>query len=175
MTGKETLFLGLGSNVGDRARHLAAALRTLDAWGDRRRVSSVYETEPVGYTEQRRFLNLVASVEVALKPHEVLAWTREIEEAAGRVRSFRGAPRTLDVDILLLGERVMKTPELEVPHPRMADRAFVLVPLLELAPGLREPGTGRSYADRLAELERVSGGRERLGVARVSTAEELGG
>lgn len=174
MSGTETLFLALGSNVGDRARHLAAALGALSALGDGLRASSVYETEPVGYAEQRRFLNLVASVEVALKPHEVLARTREIEAAAGRIRSFRGAPRTLDIDILLLGERVMKTPELEVPHPRMADRAFVLVPLLELAPGLREPGTGRPYADRLAELERASGGRQRLGVARVSTAEEFG-
>lgn len=143
------VFLGLGSNVGDRARHLAYGLRRL---GERERVtgvSSVYETDPVGFREQGAFLNLVVRLDTARPARELLALCRVIEAAAGRERSFPNAPRTLDIDLLLYGEERFTDAELSVPHPRMAGRAFVLVPLLELEPDAREPGTGVPYADLL--------------------------
>lgn len=141
------VFLGMGSNVGDRAGHLAYALRRL---GERERVtgvSSVYETDPVGFLEQGPFLNLVARVETIRPAEQLLALCRSIEAGAGRERTFPDAPRTLDIDLLLYGDDRVAAPDLSVPHPRMAGRAFVLVPLLELEPEAREPGTGVRYGD----------------------------
>ena len=147
-----TAYLALGSNVGDRASHLAHALRRLGEECDLTGVSSVFESDPVGYHDQPPFLNMVARVCCRRSPRELLDLSLEIEAERGRVRSFRGAPRTLDVDLLLHGERVVAEAGLEIPHPRMADRAFVLVPLLEVDPGAVEPGTKRPYADRLRDL-----------------------
>lgn len=127
-------FLSLGSNLGDRWAHLRAGLSQLS---DVVAVSGVYETEPVGGPPgQGRYLNLVAELSTRQSPAALLAMAREAEASAGRTREVRWGPRTLDVDVLLVGDQRVDTPELQVPHPRMWERGFVLVPLADLAPGL---------------------------------------
>jgi 2-amino-4-hydroxy-6-hydroxymethyldihydropteridine diphosphokinase len=143
------VYLGLGSNVGDREGHLAHALRRLDGETDLGAVSAVYETEPVGFVDQGPFLNMVARLETGRGPEELLGLVRDIEAERQRARTFRNAPRTLDIDILLYGRRMVRAEGLTIPHPRMHERPFVLVPLLELEPELTEPGTGRPYRDLL--------------------------
>lgn len=152
------VFLGLGSNLGDREEHLAQGLRGIEELGELRGVSGVYETAPEGDADQPPFLNMVARLETPLQPEELLECTRHIERERGRVRTVRNAPRTLDIDVLLYEDTLLDLEELSVPHPRMTGRAFVLVPLLELAPGLRDPRTGRPYRAYLEEL--VAGPRE---------------
>ena len=142
------LYLSLGSNVGDREANLRAAVERLGA----ARVSPIYETEPVDYVNQAWFLNLVAEVETDLFPRQALAWTQRIERELGRVRTVPKGPRTIDIDILLFGGVLMRTKELEIPHPRMAERRFVLQPLADLAPDLRHPATGRTVWEMLASL-----------------------
>jgi 2-amino-4-hydroxy-6-hydroxymethyldihydropteridine diphosphokinase len=113
------------------------------------RMSSVYETEPVGLREQPMFLNAVAEFESELSPQDLLARAQAVEQALGRVRTIRNGPRTIDVDLLLCGDAIVDTPELTVPHPRYKERRFVLEPLLELNPELRDPATGERLMDRL--------------------------
>ena len=138
----KTAYLSLGSNMGDRKQHLDTALAKLAAPDLRvTRVSSIYETEPVGLTAQRWFLNLAAEIETDLFPMQLLSRVNKIERELGRVRTVRNGPRTLDIDILLYGKAVVRTVKLEIPHPRMAERRFVLAPLAELAPDLRHPVT----------------------------------
>jgi 2-amino-4-hydroxy-6-hydroxymethyldihydropteridine diphosphokinase len=122
-----------------------------------RTVSSVYESEPVGYADQPAFCNLVAEVETSLTAKGLLHELITIEQAMGRQRTFRNAPRIIDLDILLFGDAVQSTPELTIPHPRMTERAFVLRPLVELSPQLMHPTTGDLFADILANgtFERV--------------------
>ena len=138
----KTVYLGLGSNLGDREQNLESALARLAA-PDLRvlRVSSIYETEPVGFAAQRWFMNLVAEVQTDLFPMQLLSRIGKVERALGRVRSMKNGPRTLDVDILLYGKAVIRSAQLEIPHPRMAQRRFVLAPLAELTPDLRHPVT----------------------------------
>lgn len=116
------------------------------------RRSSIYETDPVGYLDQPPFLNMVVAVETSLSPHELLARLLEIEQELGRVRTFRNAPRIIDLDILLFGQAVFEDPELQLPHPRMLERRFVLEPLNEIAPALVHPVTGRTIASHYADL-----------------------
>jgi 2-amino-4-hydroxy-6-hydroxymethyldihydropteridine diphosphokinase len=142
------LYLSLGSNLGDREANLHAALSLLSPT----RVSPIYETEPVDYTNQAWFLNLVAEVETDLFPRQALAWTQRIERELGRVRTVPKGPRTIDIDILLFGSLVMRTTELEIPHPRLAERRFVLQPLADLAPDLKHPATGHTVRQMLASL-----------------------
>ena len=144
-------FLSLGSNVGDRHAHLSGALATLAA-GEALRVSSVYVTEPVGGVDQDHFWNLVVELETTAPPHELLARARRAEADAGRVREVRWGPRTLDVDVLLVGDVVVDDDELTVPHPRLYERAFVLVPLAELAPELV---TAAQLAAAVGRVERL--------------------
>jgi 2-amino-4-hydroxy-6-hydroxymethyldihydropteridine diphosphokinase len=156
--GQAFAFLGLGSNVGERLDHLQRAVDLLDDDPLTRvdAVSSVYETEPVGKPEQGPYLNLALRVATRRSPSGLLALANRVEAALGRVREERWGPRTIDVDVLLYGERVIRTPRLQVPHPRLAERAFVLVPLMEVAPGLRLPG-GDTAATALARLAPVRG------------------
>jgi len=135
--------LGLGSNVGDRRAHLERALRGLAGRATVLSVSRFRETEPLGGPAQPRFLNAVVLVETDLTADGLLALARDLERAAGRERTVRHGPRTLDVDILLCDGRTIDRPGLVVPHPRLHERRFVLEPLAEVAPDWEVPGRGR--------------------------------
>jgi 2-amino-4-hydroxy-6-hydroxymethyldihydropteridine diphosphokinase len=152
-----TAFVGLGANLGDRAGTLHWALERLGSVGTVAAVSPVYETDPLDYIDQPPFLNAVAQVTTNLRPGSVLASLLAIELDAGRQRSIRHGPRTLDLDLLLYDDLVLDTPDLTLPHPRMHQRAFVLVPLADLAPHLAVPGTGATVKDLLGRLESRSG------------------
>ena len=149
-------YLSLGSNMGRRESTLAEALRLLAA-PDLRvvRVSPVYETEPMELRDQPWFLNLVAEIETDLFPRQLLARTQKIEKELGRKRKVSKGPRTIDIDILLYGSFVIDTPDLPVPHPRMAERRFVLEPLAQLAPELRHPVLRRTVSELLARTGKV--------------------
>lgn len=135
-------FLGFGTNLGDRRQHLREAVADSP---DLVRVSSVYETEPVGGPDQGAFLNIVAELYTELNPYELLDVCRRLEQAAGRERRVRWGPRTLDVDVLWIEGVTLTDEELTVPHPRMYQRNFVVVPLLEIAPGLGEAVAALGY------------------------------
>jgi 2-amino-4-hydroxy-6-hydroxymethyldihydropteridine diphosphokinase len=137
-----TAYLGLGSNLGDRRQHLAEAVRRLHVGPALQvvKVSSVYESSPVGMTAQPDFLNLVVQVATAHTPYELLAECQRMETDLGRVRRERWGPRTMDIDLLLYGDAGIDDELLTVPHPRMRERSFVLTPLAEIAPGLKLDG-----------------------------------
>ena len=144
------IYLSLGSNIGDREGNVRAAVGALQAGGVRVvRTSPVYETEPVDYRDQGWFLNLVVEGETALFPIQLLARIARIERDLGRVRNLPKGPRTIDIDILLYGAAVVRTARLEIPHPRIAARRFVLAPLADLAPELLHPVTRRSVHEML--------------------------
>jgi 2-amino-4-hydroxy-6-hydroxymethyldihydropteridine diphosphokinase len=142
-------YLSLGSNVGNREGNIARAIAALTGVT---RVSRYYETEPADVPGQPWFLNCVVEVQTDLVPLDLLHATQSIEQALGRVREIPRGPRTLDIDILFYGETMMTTPELTIPHPRLAGRRFVLEPLCEIAPAVRDPRTGRSVRELLAAL-----------------------
>ena len=137
-------YVGLGANLGEPRRHLESALEELDAL-PRTRVtarSAVYRSAPLGYAGQPDFLNAVAAIDTALRPEKLLNSLQEIEIRHKRDRPFPGAPRTLDLDLLLYGDAEIDTPQLQLPHPRMHERAFVLAPLVAIAPEISIPGHG---------------------------------
>lgn len=137
-------WVGLGSNLDDPEKQIRDAIRALAELSHSGvgSVSSLYRSDPVGLTDQPAFCNAVAAVDTALAPLALLRALQAIETAAGRRRTIRWGPRVLDLDLLLHGDRVSTTPELTLPHPRMHERAFVLVPLAELAPDLEIPDLG---------------------------------
>lgn len=147
------VFLGLGSNVGNRGANLRMAIDLLSQRVEVVQVSSTYDTEPVGSPDQPRFLNLACHVRTGLSPLGLLTLCKGIESKLGRKPSRPNAPRPIDIDVLYYGERVMKTPKIAVPHPRLAERAFVLVPLAEIAPELKDPASGQSTTQMLAALQ----------------------
>src|SRR5580704_18634130 len=148
------IYLGLGSNLGEREKMLADAVRALASPGLRiLRLSPVYETEPVGPAGQSWFLNLVAEAQTDLFPLQLLHRTAAIEAQLGRRRIAPKGPRTIDIDILLFGNAVVTMAALEIPHPRFRERRFVLAPLADLSPDLRDPVTRKSVRELLGELQ----------------------
>jgi len=145
----KTAYLGLGSNVANREDNLRAAIERLRAVVNVVRISPVYETDPIEFTEQRRFLNLVVEAETELFPMQLLTRTARVERELGRVRTVDKGPRTIDIDILFYGKAVVHGGRLEIPHPRMAERRFVLAPLADLAPDLRHPLNRRTVREML--------------------------
>jgi len=146
------IYLSLGSNIGERAESIARAIALLPEHGVRVvRRSSLYETEPVEFLAQGWFLNCVVEVATELEPVELMRALLDIERFMGRERVAPKGPRIIDVDILLYGSRVVREAELEIPHPRMAVRRFVLVPFAEIAPGVVHPVSKKSVAELLAE------------------------
>lgn len=153
-------YLGLGANLGDRRGALLAAVAALRRLDEGLEVSPVYETAPLGGPEgQGRYLNAVVRLDTTLTPRELLGVAQGLEAAAGRVRTVRNGPRTLDVDVLIVGDLVVDEPDLVVPHPRLGERGFVLAPLAELAPELVEPG----WRERLAASDPASLDLRRVG------------
>jgi 2-amino-4-hydroxy-6-hydroxymethyldihydropteridine diphosphokinase len=152
-------FVALGANLGDPRRQVEQAFRDLGAMPHTRLVqeSSLYRTAPVGYAAQPPFVNAVAELDTGLGAERLLAELQAIEARHGRERSFANAPRTLDLDLLLFGDERISKPGLEVPHPRLHERAFVLVPLLEIAPQAEIPGLGpaRSFLKESCGVERL--------------------
>lgn len=159
-------FLSLGSNLGNRAKNLAAAARLLREKGvEVLKASSVYETEPVDHLDQPWFMNQALQVRSSLDPHALLRLAQSVESAMKRVPTVAKGPRTIDIDILLAGDTVLDTPDLVIPHPRLAQRNFVLVPMCEIAPEIRHPVLGktiRELAPASADRAQVMAKRRRL-------------
>ncbi len=149
-----TAYLGLGSNLGERKANLNRALEYLSQKLKITRVSSVYDTEPVGNPDQSRFLNMVCQVETTIGPESLLVLAKGIEQKMGRLPGKINSPRPIDIDILFYGNQVINTPGLVIPHPRLAERAFVLVPLAEIAPTLVHPVNKKNTEQLLGELKK---------------------
>ena len=153
----KTAFISIGSNVGDREQQIAAAIRGFGTRGILlKKQSSIYSTEPVDVETQSWFLNCVVEVETDLMPRQLLKALQQIENELGRRRLVRRGPRIIDLDILLYGASVVQAPELEIPHPRLIHRRFMLVPLAEIAPALRHPVENKTVDELLAETEDLS-------------------
>ncbi|PFE00251.1 2-amino-4-hydroxy-6-hydroxymethyldihydropteridine diphosphokinase [Bacillus cereus] len=161
---KNDVYVSLGSNIGDRYAYLLEAIELLNKnpYIQVKDVSSVYETDPVGYTDQNRFLNLVIKISTNLLPQELLKITQKVEIDLGRKREIRWGPRTIDLDILLYNQENIEAENLIVPHPRMFERAFVIVPLLEINRDIKRD-ISRSQVDEMKRREGVTVWKQKNG------------
>jgi 2-amino-4-hydroxy-6-hydroxymethyldihydropteridine diphosphokinase len=157
----QSVYLSLGSNLGDRQAHLREAVSRLSAHIQVDEISSLYRTNPIGVTDQPLFLNIAVRGHTALRPLDLLQVVKEIEQAVGREPTYRWGPRVVDIDILLLGELEVNSANLTIPHRELRHRAFVLVPLAEIAPALSLPGDHAGVAQLAASLD--SSGVHRIG------------
>lgn len=162
---ESTVYLGLGSNLGDKAGQLYEAVRRLAGVGKVECLSSLYRTDPVGYAEQDWFLNAAVRLHTLLTPRELLEAALGMEREMGRVRSIRNGPRTIDIDLLLWNDARIEEPGLSVPHPRLAERLFVLAPLAEIAPRAYHPVLGETI-EALRAAQARNGGVERYVLSR---------
>ncbi|HET9699099.1 MAG TPA: 2-amino-4-hydroxy-6-hydroxymethyldihydropteridine diphosphokinase [Terriglobales bacterium] len=149
-----TAYISMGSNIGNREGNLRAAIERLRELGNVTAISSLYETEPVEFTEQPWFLNCVVALETERTPRELLEGMLEMERAMGRERVQPKGPRVIDLDIVLFGEQIVEEPQLEIPHPAMHLRRFVLEPLAEIAPEAKHPRLNQKARQILADLPR---------------------
>lgn len=149
------VYLALGTNLGDRLANLTSAIQALPPTLQPLAVSRVYETPPWGYLDQPAFLNQVIQAQTELAPQELLHWLKRLESDLGRQPGLRYGPRLIDLDILLYDDLQLETPALTIPHPRLAERAFVLVPLADLAPDLRLAGMDQTVGEMLDRLDRA--------------------
>lgn len=157
------VYLSLGSNLGNREAHLREAAERLEADQVRLlRASSIYETEPRDLPQQPWFLNQVLECETPWFPRQLLSRTKKIEREMGRTRGVAKGPRVIDIDVVLFGNSMVRAPELEIPHPRMGERRFVLEPLAELAPDLRHPATRRTIREMLEAVRDQAVRKQRL-------------
>ena len=144
---RSIVFLALGSNLGEREKNLESAISALKAQGELLAKSRVYETEPVGYTDQPAFLNQVCKLAMKYSPTELLVVTQRIERELGRRPTFPSGPRIIDIDVLFYGERIIHTTNLDIPHPKLPERRFVLMPLCDIALDLVHPELGKSIRE----------------------------
>lgn len=150
------VYIGIGSNMGDKEDNIREALGLLERDGrvSALEIAPLYKTDPVGYADQDWFLNTVASVKTDLSPRELLGLLMGIERQMGRERTIRWGPRVIDLDIILYGDAVVNTPDLQIPHPRIVERAFVVVPLADLDPDILLPG-GKKAASLAVDLSKT--------------------
>ena len=153
--GAATVFLGLGSNLGDRQGNLLAAVQMLRQWASIEQISSLYETDPVGLEDQPRFLNCAVRIKTDLDPRGLLTALKEIERRVGRRPRGRWGPREIDLDILFYGDLILVEDDLIIPHPRAHERLFVLRPLSDIAPELIHPALNRRIDELRGEAEKT--------------------
>ncbi len=151
-----TVYLALGSNLGNRLANLKNAISNLTPQMDVKKKSPVYETPPWGHTDQPPFLNQCLMVETYLEPENLLAHLKRLETVLGREPTFENGPRIIDIDILFYDDLILNTPPLVIPHPRMHTRGFVLVPLNDIAPDMVHPVLGKPVGELLLDVERMN-------------------
>ena len=163
----QTIYLALGSNEGDRQRFLESAIVLLPPKVRVQKCSPIYETKPWGFKDQADFLNLVLEASTQLSAEDLLTHLKSVEESVGSKASFQNGPREIDIDILYYGDQIITQEKLTIPHPRLAERAFVLVPMMDIAPEFVHPALGKTISElakfvsqgevrRVAELERCA-------------------